>query len=1014
MGAFPSIVLTLHTPSPEQDANDILKMVPGKFRVDNQSRDCFTVVDEAVTIFLVRSSVPSSMVLVADVASIEQAVEQANVSATEVDGYVIGEVSLASGARIFLTTEDASVSLAGRKALADCLGRQQSVSVEIETRRVPASSVDEVSLLSPPKAKPSPRLPEFLSLQTKLMETNGNYRSDFFPNMREPFEFETELFKGRVLLLMRPHNPATDDPFWNERVFSKKNRRLILQVQGQFKREPQGVIYAGAEVSKPMKLGLVTRGLCKILLGLVESFNPSMHYSYGDDKEKAHIVVPAYKFFERIQITKPDETPPALEEPFEETAESISRRKKQDGTGVWNTTDTFSFSFYSMYFDLPTWQLVGLPISGNVSLKTFWGDSLLYLCMYEKPFSGKPHLQSSLQYAFSIQLKYLGWDRKTTDDTESREEDEADDVFVWQGKRFDIRDDDSMNRSESQLFPGDKDSVVSDNEDFFDSKQEMSVEVRAEAPQFESKLLAKINKACPYWIDLIRNRGGPARAFALAIGESVVFRSQQDVEDLMRDCHAGRIVLEHFSPRLSAVEQLRRMIGCALSDPGYANLERSRLNAFVSASDSVGDQFLRRPEPSLPEKEKASARWASYVARAVSERHWSEEYAVMTPHGLHFFYPEKKRPVYRVRLSGILKVSELEADERPCLFGLDYVVLETIGRSIYLMFASTTVRDGFLEELSSFLSPSAGSKSDYSLTTDDIRVLEIENPADEFLHDSTVWNCKNRRLLNNGSFFFSERKSAADPLEMVERTLRLASEAHNDATGVVQRHVFLVSAAELKQADVCGLSEAARMAFFLNLYHVMVLHSYLVVGPPDSSFKWISYFNKIAYEVSDDIFSLAELEHCIIRAKMNYPSQFISRFVLPKSRYRMALATADFRINFALNCGSLSNPAQILVYKPDRLDEFLDKAAQLYLDSVTAVQRNSGDVVVQMPRVCQWFLDDFGSQEDLLTQLRPYLRPSVRKVLNTCWSSRRQRFKMNMLSVRYYSYSFECRTPDLL
>jgi hypothetical protein len=36
--------------------------------------------------------------------------------------------------------------------------------------------------------------------------------------------------------------------------------KFILQIQGKFKRQPRGILYAGAEVSEPMKLGLLTKG----------------------------------------------------------------------------------------------------------------------------------------------------------------------------------------------------------------------------------------------------------------------------------------------------------------------------------------------------------------------------------------------------------------------------------------------------------------------------------------------------------------------------------------------------------------------------------------------------------------------------------------------------------------------------------------------------------------------------------------------------------------------------------
>jgi hypothetical protein len=53
---------------------------------------------------------------------------------------------------------------------------------------------------------------------------------------------------------------------------------------------------------------------------------------------------------------------------------------------------------------------------------------------------------------------------------------------------------------------------------------------------------------------------------------------------------------------------------------------------------------------------------------------------------------------------------------------------------------------------------------------------------------------------------------------------------------------------------------------FLNLYHCMLLHAYMVVGLPNSLFKWSNFFRHCSYEAFGDIFSLAELEHCIMRA----------------------------------------------------------------------------------------------------------------------------------------------------
>ena len=41
--------------------------------------------------------------------------------------------------------------------------------------------------------------------------------------------------------------------------------QFILQIQGQFKIQPRGVLFAGAEVSEPMKLGLLAKGYVRLV-----------------------------------------------------------------------------------------------------------------------------------------------------------------------------------------------------------------------------------------------------------------------------------------------------------------------------------------------------------------------------------------------------------------------------------------------------------------------------------------------------------------------------------------------------------------------------------------------------------------------------------------------------------------------------------------------------------------------------------------------------------------------------
>ena len=75
-------------------------------------------------------------------------------------------------------------------------------------------------------------------------------------NSREAQFYETDLFVGKALILLRPA-AREDDVHYAERLFDGRSRCLEFQVQGRFKRAPRGAVYIGGEVSSRMQLGLV-------------------------------------------------------------------------------------------------------------------------------------------------------------------------------------------------------------------------------------------------------------------------------------------------------------------------------------------------------------------------------------------------------------------------------------------------------------------------------------------------------------------------------------------------------------------------------------------------------------------------------------------------------------------------------------------------------------------------------------------------------------------------------------
>lgn len=150
----------------------------------------------------------------------------------------------------------------------------------------------------------------FPSLDIRALTPSGEM-TPFAANSQVEVPVESDLFVGHLILIIRPNDP-TSDPYWNERLFSKKKRRVIMYLQGKLKYVPTGSLYAGLEITQPMKLGLMASGLCNLILTFIQKFDSNLHYSFGDKEEKAHMTSTAECFFDQLVVTTPGETPPKV------------------------------------------------------------------------------------------------------------------------------------------------------------------------------------------------------------------------------------------------------------------------------------------------------------------------------------------------------------------------------------------------------------------------------------------------------------------------------------------------------------------------------------------------------------------------------------------------------------------------------------------------------------------------------------------------------------------------------
>ena len=175
----------------------------------------------------------------------------------------------------------------------------------------------------------------------------------------------------------------------------------------------------------------------------------------------------------------------------------------------------------------------------------------------------------------------------------------------------------------------------------------------------------------------------------------------------------------------------------------------------------------------------------------------------------------------------------------------------------------------------------------------------------------------------------------------------------------------------LRDADADGGSGAdgtSRFAssFFMNLYHTLLLHAYLVLGAPRYEVRWAQLHHNCCYVVGGVLLSLAEIEHCVLRGRLSPPNGRAASKLVPDVAARGDAAgprrtfpcARDERYNLALNTGSVCCLPEIMVFEPSTFNSRLHEYCTRMLDATVLVQHDRRTIT--LPRIFKWHIEDFG------------------------------------------------------
>ncbi len=181
-------------------------------------------------------------------------------------------------------------------------------------------------------------------------------------------------------------------------------------------------------------------------------------------------------------------------------------------------------------------------------------------------------------------------------------------------------------------------------------------------------------------------------------------------------------------------------------------------------------------------------------------------------------------------------------------------------------------------------------------------------------------------------------------------------------------------AGSLQTFDPSSLSSReARLAFWINLYNAMVIHSVIELDVKRSvagRLAGLDFFRKAAYSIGGQRVSCDDIEHGILRLNRGHPFLPGPQFASSDPRRAWIIEPMDARIHFALNCASRSCPP-IRVYTAEALETQLDMATRSYIasDVMIAPEENA----IHLSSIFKWFSSDFGGRDGIIDFLLSYL-----------------------------------------
>ncbi len=230
-------------------------------------------------------------------------------------------------------------------------------------------------------------------------------------------------------------------------------------------------------------------------------------------------------------------------------------------------------------------------------------------------------------------------------------------------------------------------------------------------------------------------------------------------------------------------------------------------------------------------------------------------------------------------------------------------------------------------------------------------------------------SCTTKPIALNGSDQAPSKQALDQKFVEQFRLQALKIKSDFSASGKVDYHKlkssqlfteFVIMSEKLASFNLDTLAtKEQKLAFWINIYNALTIHGIVRFEIVKSVRDVSGFFEKCAYNIGGQVFSLNDIENGVLRANRRGPYQFSKVFSSDDVRLKHALTESDFdpRIHFALNCGSASCPP-FAFYKADDIDNQLNIATRGFINSDSIIS-TSKPQTVQISKIFDWYEVDF-------------------------------------------------------